>query len=193
MGDCGHGVDGGVYRSAGHERCQCCIALRRWRSRSQLRRQHLGTYLVPRRERYRLTHQRMARGVDWPQAVLHDVACYFYGEFTALRVSAESAAIAIVSSSARHRWRRTATDGASHSQRYVSSGAARLGVCCLRHYRSSRPDSRADAGRVDYRQLFMALDIFHHAARGPSCPLFDAHPGRRSAVPPSHKERGYPG
>ena len=150
LGDCRHRVDGGVHRSAGHERCQRCIALHRRRPGSQLRRQHLGTYLVPRCERDRLTHQRMARGVDWPQAVFHDVACHFHGEFTALRVSAQPAAIAVVSSCARHRWRRTATDGASHSQRYVSSGAARLRVCCLWHYRSSRPYSRADAGGLDY-------------------------------------------
>ena len=53
---------------------------------SQLRRQHLGTHLVPRCEkRHRLTHQRMARGVDHAQAVLHDVACDFHVKFTALR------------------------------------------------------------------------------------------------------------
>ena len=97
-----------------------------------------------------LTHQRMARGVDRPQAIFHDVAGHFHGEFTALRVSAQPAAIAVVSSCARHRWRRTATNGAGHSQRYISSGAARLGICCLRHHCSSRPYRRADAGRLDY-------------------------------------------
>jgi MFS transporter, DHA2 family, multidrug resistance protein len=31
----------------------------------------------------------MARGVDRPQAVFHDLACYFHGEFTALRLRAQ--------------------------------------------------------------------------------------------------------
>src|SRR5580698_4110007 len=84
LGDCRHRVDGCVYRSPGHERRQRCIALHRWRPGSQLRRQHLGTHLVPRCERYRLTHQRMARRVDGPQAVLHDIAHHFHCEFTAL-------------------------------------------------------------------------------------------------------------
>jgi hypothetical protein len=39
----------------------------------------------------------------------------------------------------------------------------------------------------------MAMDIFHHAARGPPRSLLAPHPGRRSSVPPSLKRGGGPG
>src|SRR5271170_2576669 len=103
----------------------------------------------------------MARGNNRPQTVFHDIAYDFYGEFVALRPGAQSAAIAAVSSRAGHRWRWTSTDGTSDSQRYVSSRAARAGVCCLWRYCRSRTYGRADAGRLDYGQLLLALDIFH--------------------------------
>ncbi len=48
------------------------------------------------------------------KTLFHDVACYFHGEFAAVRVSAKPAAIAVISSRARRRRRRTATDGPSH-------------------------------------------------------------------------------
>ena len=101
--------------------------------------------------------------------------CYFHGEFTALRPRAESAGIAVLSSSARHRWRWIATDGTSDSQRYVSSRAARPAFAVYGVYCGSRPYSRADAGRLDYGQLFLALDIFHYAACGSPRSLFDPH------------------
>ena len=62
-----------------------------------------------------LTHQRMARGDDRPQAIFHDVACHFHGEFPALRLGAQPSAIAVLSSCARHRRRRTAAHGTSDS------------------------------------------------------------------------------
>ena len=56
----------------------------------------------------------------------------------------------LIPSCARRRWRRIATDGASDSQRFVSSREARRRLCSLRHLCGSRPDGRADARRMDY-------------------------------------------
>ncbi len=49
---------------------------------------------------------------------------------------------------------------------------------------AAAPHSRADAWRLDYRQLFLALDLFHYLACGSRGSLFDVYTGRRSTVPP---------
>ncbi len=66
-----------------------------------------------------------------------------------------------------------ATDGTSHSQRYVSSRAARVRrLPSMALLRFSPPLSDLCSRRLDYGQLPLALDIFHHPAAGAPHPLF---------------------
>ena len=73
---------------------------------------------------------------------------------------------AVVSCVAGSRRRWAAADGAGHPCRYLPAAPARAGVCALRNYGGDRADDRADAGRLDHFQLFLALDFFHQSPRG---------------------------
>ena len=87
-----------------------------------------------------------------------------HGELAAVRARAEPQRADRLSRPARAWRRRHADQRASHPGRHVSAAKARPGVRALRHRRHRRADGRADARRLDHRQLFLALDFFHQRA-----------------------------
>src|SRR5271169_580112 len=54
-----------------------------------------------------------------------------------------------------------AAHGASYPGGHVSSGRARPSFCPVRYYSHPCADDRADLGRMDHLQLFLAVDFFH--------------------------------
>ena len=113
-----------------------------------------------------LAHQRMVRRSDWAQAILHDVPRDLHGEFPALRDCAQPRSDDSVSRDSRRGRRRLATHGAGHSGGHFSAATARRGFRALWHHHHRRSNGRADIGRLDYRQLFLAMDFLHQPAGG---------------------------
>jgi len=58
------------------------------------------------------------------------------------------------------RWRSPAY-GPGHSGRHVSAATKGHGVCALRNHGGGGAHYWPDAGRMDYIQLFLAMDLFH--------------------------------
>ena len=103
----------------------------------------------------------------WPQAIFHAVHHYFYVEFPALRRGVEPGILACRTHRAGRGRRRVAADGASHPGRHVSAGKTRAGFFAVWRDGHSGTQHRADARRMDYRQLFVALDFLHQPAGWP--------------------------
>ena len=61
---------------------------------------------------------------------------------------------------------RTATHGPGDPRRHFSASTARRGLRALWHHRHRRAYDRTDLGRLDYRQLYLALDFLHQPAGG---------------------------
>ena len=89
--------------------------------------------------------------------------------------------------------RRTAAFRASHPGRYISHRKARHGFRRLRHGRCAGARHRSHAGRMDYRQLQLALDLFHQPAGGPDVAVLYQPPGGRSALAERRETRRHQG
>src|SRR5260370_40908760 len=106
----------------------------------------------------------MVFGTDRAEEVLHDVRGDFYGEFVFVRAGAEPGRSGGFSDFARRGRRRVAAERASHSERYVSTGEARHGVCGVWTRGGGSANDRPVAGRLGYRQFFLEVDFLHQRA-----------------------------
>ena len=104
-------------------------------------------------------------GRAWTEALFHDLFGRVYREFFALRDGAESRPSSFLPRAARRGRRRAAADGSGHSGGHLSAATARFGVCAVRHYGHHGAHDRANAGRMDHFQLFLAVDFFHQSSR----------------------------
>ena len=157
-GGCGAG---GFHGSARHEHRQCGVTLHGRQSRRQQQRQHLGAHLLSGFERHCASHQRLACGHLWAQAVFHGVSRDLHRKLDFMRADTELRPSAHVPRAARCRRRRSSTDGTSHHGRHFPSRKARACICPVWNNRRGGADDWTDPGRVDYVQLFLALDFSH--------------------------------
>src|SRR5215468_8310014 len=95
----------------------------------------------------------------WAQALFHAVHPDFYVEFPAMRSCLEPGLATVCANLTGRGRRRTATAGAGDPCRYVSSRETRVGIFTLWGDRYCRAFHRPHARRMDYRQLFVALDF----------------------------------
>src|SRR5256884_5365483 len=101
-------------------------------------------------------------------------------KFTAVWHGAEPGGDYLVPGATRRRRRWAAARGTIHLGRHLSSPAARSRICALRHHHDHRPNRRPHFGRMDHRQLHLALDFLHQPA------------GRNSYVVPGTATGGRP-
>src|SRR5215469_12056105 len=137
------------------------IAIHRWQPRSKQRRKRLRAHLISRFERHRIADQRLTRGNARAQAVLHGMSVYFHRKFVSVWHHAETRGADTISGVAGHRRWRCSTHGTGDSSRYIPAPKTRLGLCPVRNHCSGRANDRPDARRMDYVQLFVALDFLH--------------------------------
>ncbi len=104
-GDAGH-----LHGSAGHERGKRFAAAHRRQSFGDRGREHLGTDVLPRRERNRASAFRMALVVVRTKKFLHVLRGAFHHQFFSLRICAEPGLAGFLSRAAR-RGRRSAAAG----------------------------------------------------------------------------------
>ena len=79
------------------------------------------------------------------------------------------------------RRRRTGAERAIDPGRHISAGIFRDGVCHLGHRGGGCAGHRSDPGRMDHRQLFLAMDFLHQHSRGIALAVSDLAPGAGSA------------
>ena len=182
VADCHDGGAGGVHGGARHLHCQRGPAAHRGQPRRQHRPGHVGADQLPGLERDRAAARRLGLEPDGsPQLLrllhhgLHD------RQFSLRRCAIAAHASAVPRDSGRGR-RRHAAHGAGHHGRLVRAPQARAGLRTLRPRRGARAIDRAHAGRLDHRQLLLALDLLHQHS-GRHSRVHPGHaPGRRSAV-----------
>src|ERR1700739_5004403 len=97
--------------------------------------------------------------IDRAEEVLHDVRGDIYGELVFMRVGPQPGGARDFPDFAGPRGRRVATEGASDSERYISAGEARHGVCRLRAGRGGGTNHWTVAGRMDHGQFFLEMDL----------------------------------
>ena len=170
LGDRRDGDARHVHGSAGHFHRQRGAAAHFRKFVGGCGRIDLGADVVSGFERDRSAAFRMAFGIDWTQTVLHVVRGAVYGEFVFVRTGAEPGRAGAVPHSAGCRRRRSAAQRTGNFERHVQHREARHGVCGVRHRRRRRADDRAVAGRLDHRQLFVALDFLYQRAGREFCP-----------------------
>ena len=90
----------------------------------------------------------------------------FTRQLVSVRPGAESLPAHFLSRPAGRRRRRTSADFASHPGGELLAQEAGHGDGDLRHGRGGGADHRPHAGRLDHRQLFVALDLLHQCAGG---------------------------
>ena len=122
-----------------------------------------------------------ANGVR-PQEIFHDLPGDLHREFPAVRDCPQPRGDYLVSRHPGRGRRRTATHGPGHPRRHFSASAARRGLRALWHHRHRRAYDRTDLGRLDYRQLYLALDFLHQPAGGHHGLVSGLSPDRRSAL-----------
>ena len=166
LGDWRCGGHGGLHGGARYEHRQCRPALHGGQPGREQRREHLDPHFLPGFECHRAAHQRMVRRRARPQAILHDVSRDLHGEFPAVRDCAQPRGDYPVSRAAGRGRGRTATHGPGHPGRHFSTSTARRGLRALWHHHHRRAYDRTDLGRLDYRQLYLALDFLHQPAGG---------------------------
>ena len=153
-------------------------AAHRRHARRQLGREHLGHHQLPGVERDRAADERLALERDWPQALLHDLRRHLHHQFVSLRPGAEPAHAHLLPHPAGRRRRRPAAQRTGHPGRHLFRQAARHGLCHVWHGGRGRARHRPDAGRVDHRQLQLALDLPHQRAH--RHPFAGAYAARRA-------------
>ena len=158
-------LDGDVHGGAGHQHRQRRAAAHRRQPVGRPGRGDLGADQLSGRQRHHPADQRLARDGHRPQALLHDLRGAVHRQLVPLRHRAEPAAADLLPRAAGHRRRRAGAQRAGHPRRHLPAEEARDGVRRLRHRRRRRAGGRADAGRVDHRQLLLAVDLLHQRAR----------------------------
>src|SRR5258707_5952088 len=103
----------------------------------------------------------MAGRMAWAEAVLLDVHCVFHDQFLPVRDRTDPCPASPVSSHARRIRRRLAADGTGHLGRYLPSREAGASLCAVWNHGHLRSCDWPDAGRLDHRQLLLALDFLH--------------------------------
>ena len=166
LGDRQHRAAGDVHGSARHQRRQRRAAAHRRQPVGQRRRSHLGADGVSRRQRDRAAAQRVVLDAVRPEALLHGVRGDLHHQLAALRRRADAGLADLLPHPAGPGRRRAAADLAGHPGRELPAREAGRRDGVLRHGRGRGAGDRADAGRLDHRQLHLALD------------LPDQHPGR---------------
>ena len=143
---------------------------------------HLGADQLPGLECDRAAHRRVGLERDGPAQFLRPVHCDLHRLQLSLRRGALADPAAALSRFAGRRRRRNAAHGPGHHGRQLRAAEARPGLCSLRTGRRARAFHRPHAGRLDHRQLHLALDLLHQHSGGHSG-LHSRHPaGGRSAV-----------
>ncbi len=100
----------------------------------------------------------------WTQALLYGLRRDLHDVLGALRLRDKSERAAALPRAAGSRWRRHGAGLAIDPRQFVSAGEARAGIRTLRDCNRRRADRRADAGRLDHRQLFLALGVSDQCA-----------------------------
>src|SRR5579871_6429434 len=126
----------------------------------------MGADKLPGRECDRSADHRISGEPVRPKAILPDMHPLFYDQLVFVRHGADARVPAPVSYRPRRIWRRLAAHGAGHSGRHVSTASTRPCVRAVWRDCSVRPRTWANAWRLDYGQLFMALDFLHQRPRG---------------------------
>ena len=119
----------------------------------------------------------------WAQAPADRLHPDFYGGLALVWHSDEHADAHHCSRSARHRRRRHAAPGAVHPAGELSAPASRHGHGRLRHRRRRSSDHRPHPGRMDHRQLLVALDLLHQSSHWRAGLVYGQPVRRRSSLP----------
>src|ERR1700722_944463 len=159
--DRAHRDPGDVYGGARHLHRERGLTPYGGDSGRQPGRSYLGPDQLPGFQRHRVAYLRLALYPLRPQAVLHDLCGPVYHLFAALR---DCAYLTVPHSgqdpAGPRRWR-TGSQRTGDPGRYVSGGTTRPGIRPLWHGGGGRTRDRADPGRLDHRQLQLALDLLH--------------------------------
>src|SRR5580658_3088498 len=126
--------------------------------------------------------QRVDLERDGEEKLLPHSRDFVYGVFGVLRSGADACDVGSVSRSAGSGRGRIAAFGAGDPGRRVSGAEARYGDGGLHDGHSVRSSAGADAGWMDHRQLFMALDLLHQHSSGYSVRAVHAHVAARSCA-----------
>jgi hypothetical protein len=133
-------------------------------SRSDARRDRLGRHGVRGRQRDHRADGELARHVLRQAKLLRGVDRALHGGLVLLRPCVEHLGARALPLFAGGRRRRAAFDLAVDPRRDVSAGGARLRDLALWHGHRRRPYDRADARRMDHRQLHVAVDLLRELA-----------------------------
>ena len=174
MGDCAYGDDGDVHGVARHQHLERLPAAHRRRPRHQLRREHVGTDQLPGRQRDHPADERVAQPRVRAQALLHDVRRAVHRDLASLRPRAEPGD-ADFFPRAPGNWRRRSGAGRTGDPgRHLSQGKTRRRVRALQHGDCHGAGDRPSAGRMDHRQLLVALGFLHQRSdRTAVAPAFE--------------------
>ena len=173
---------GRLHGGARHFHRQRRPAPHRRLARRQHRRGNLGPHQLPRRQRHRPAPRRLGLQRHGPPQLLRLLHHRLYRCQFPLRLGSIAAHPSHLPHHSGLRRRRHAAHGPGHHGRLLRTAEARPGLCSLRHRRRPRSLHRPHPGRLDHRQLFLALDLLHqHPGRHSG--LHSGQPaGRRSAV-----------
>ena len=130
----------------------------------QLRREHVGAHQLPRGQRRGVTAERVASRVFGRKNYYMGCVALFSVSSLLCGLAPSSQLPDLLSRAARRRRRRPGAGGAGDPGRYFSGREARVGLRALQHGDRHRAGHRAAAGRVDHRQLFLALGLLHQCS-----------------------------
>ncbi len=99
------------------------------------------------------------------KTLLSPVHSALHAQFVVLRRRSDSGGPDRVPGDPGSRRGRTPADGPVHSGRYRSASAAWHGLRAVRNHRHPGAHHRPDAWRLDYGQLFLALDFLYQSSR----------------------------
>ena len=132
---------------------------------------NLGTDQLPRLLGHHPPHLRLALQPHWPQTLLHELRRHVHRLLGALRIRTQSRLAHLCPHSAGPwRWRPRA-QRTGYPRRHLLHREARPGLRTLRHGRRRRSRDRANARRLDHRQLQLALDLLHQPPLRPALAL----------------------
>ncbi len=125
---------------------------------------YVGSHVVPGFERHCVADFRLAGKPHGPEAVAADLRRRVHGDVAVLWPGHFAYAVDCFSRAARADGRRTATAGPGDSSGNFSQGTAWSCHGGFWHRHSAGTDSGAYVGRMDHRQLFLALDLLSEPA-----------------------------
>src|SRR5580658_2445567 len=161
MADRTHRDDRYLHGGARLEHRQCRAAAYCRQPVRDRRPGHLGADLIPRFQRHHPASGCMAVGGNGTQALLYDLRGALHGMLVSLwNRSLAWHAYRVSRHAGSWRWRTTA-QRTSHPRRYFSTRTARYGVRHLWNGGGAGALDRTDSGRLDNRQLQLALDFLY--------------------------------